>query len=130
MNELKPVLARLAAGETLAEAEAEAAFGLIMAGEATPAQIAGLLMALRVRGESVAELTGAVRAMRARMLAVPAPPDAIDIVGTGGDKAGSLNMSAPPRRWWWPAAACRSPSTATGRCPRAPAPPTCWRRSA
>ena len=74
MNELKPVLARLAAGETLAEAEAEAAFGLIMAGEATPAQIAGLLMALRVRGESVAELTGAVRAMRARMLAAPSPP--------------------------------------------------------
>ena len=93
MNGLKPVLARLAAGGTMAESEAEAAFGLIMAGEATPAQIAGLLMALRVRGETVAELTGAVRAMRARMLAVPAPPDAMDIVGTGGDNAGSLNVS-------------------------------------
>ena len=69
MNTLKPVLARLAAGERLAESEAEAAFGIIMAGEATPAQIAGLLMAMRVRGETVAELTGAVRAMRARMLA-------------------------------------------------------------
>ena len=93
MNGMKPVLARLAAGGTLAESEAEAAFGLIMAGEATPSQIAGLLMALRVRGETVAELTGAVRAMRARMLAVPAPPGAVDIVGTGGDNAGSLNVS-------------------------------------
>ena len=93
MNGLKPVIARLAAGGTLAEAEAEAAFGLIMAGEATPAQIAGLLMALRVRGETVAELTGAVRAMRARMVAVQAPPGAMDIVGTGGDNAGSLNVS-------------------------------------
>ena len=93
MNSLKPVLARLAAGETLAESEAEAAFGIIMAGEATPAQIAGLLMAMRVRGETVAELTGAVRAMRARMAAVEAPPGAIDIVGTGGDGSGSLNIS-------------------------------------
>jgi len=90
---LKPLLARLAAGETLSEAEAEAAFGLIMSGEATPAQIAGLLMAMRVRGETVAELRGAVRAMRARMLRVPAPPDAIDVCGTGGDAAGTLNVS-------------------------------------
>ncbi|HEX3350104.1 MAG TPA: anthranilate phosphoribosyltransferase, partial [Acetobacteraceae bacterium] len=59
---LKPVLARLAVGESLSEAESEAAFGTIMAGEATPAQIAGLLMALRVRGETVPELVGAVRA--------------------------------------------------------------------
>jgi anthranilate phosphoribosyltransferase len=90
---VKPILTRLAAGERLAESEAEAAFGMIMAGEATPAQIAGLLMAMRVRGETVAEMTGAVRAMRARMLAVEAPPDAIDIVGTGGDAAGTLNIS-------------------------------------
>ena len=93
MNSLKPVLARLAAGEHLAESEAEAAFGIIMAGEATPAQIAALLMAMRVRGETVAELTGAVRAMRARMVPVEAPPGAIDIVGTGGDASGSLNIS-------------------------------------
>jgi anthranilate phosphoribosyltransferase len=90
---MKRILARLAAGERLAESEAEAAFGMIMAGEATPAQIAGLLMAMRVRGETVAEMTGAVRAMRARMIAVEAPPDAIDIVGTGGDAAGTLNIS-------------------------------------
>ena len=90
---MKAILTRLAAGERLAESEAEAAFGMIMAGEATPAQIAGLLMAMRVRGETVAEMTGAVRAMRARMLAVEAPPDAMDIVGTGGDAAGTLNIS-------------------------------------
>jgi anthranilate phosphoribosyltransferase len=93
VNSLKPVLGRLAAGEHLAESEAEAAFDLIMAGEATPAQIAGLVMAMRVRGETVAEMTGAVRAMRARMAAVEAPPGAIDIVGTGGDASGSLNIS-------------------------------------
>jgi anthranilate phosphoribosyltransferase len=93
VNSLKPVLARLAAGERLAESEAEAAFDLIMAGEATPAQIAGLLMAMRVRGETVAELTGAVRAMRARMAAIEAPAEAMDIVGTGGDASGSLNIS-------------------------------------
>jgi anthranilate phosphoribosyltransferase len=90
---MKAILARLAAGEKLAESEAEAAFGMIMAGEATPAQIAGLLMAMRVRGETVAEMTGAVRAMRARMIPVEAPPDAMDIVGTGGDAAGTLNIS-------------------------------------
>ena len=93
MNTLKPVLARLAAGETLAESEAEAAFGIIMAGAATPAQIAGLLMAMRVRGETVPEITGAVRAMRARMAAIEAPAGAMDIVGTGGDGSGSLNIS-------------------------------------
>lgn len=90
---LKPILARLGAAERLAESEAEEAFGIIMAGEATPAQIAGLLMAMRVRGETVAEMTGAVRAMRARMIAIEAPADAIDIVGTGGDGAGTLNIS-------------------------------------
>jgi anthranilate phosphoribosyltransferase len=90
---LKPILARLAAAERLAESEAEEAFGIIMAGEATPAQIAGLLMAMRVRGETVAEMTGAVRAMRARMVAVEAPAEAMDVVGTGGDAAGTLNIS-------------------------------------
>ncbi len=64
-----------------------------MSGEATPAQIGGLLMAMRVRGESVAEITGAARAMRARMAAVPTPEGAIDVCGTGGDGAGTLNVS-------------------------------------
>lgn len=93
VTSLKPVLVRLAQGERLAESEAEHAFGIIMEGEATPAQIAALLMALRVRGETVAEMTGAVRAMRARMTAIDAPPGAIDIVGTGGDGVGTLNIS-------------------------------------
>ncbi len=92
-GDLKPVLARLATGESLSEAEAEAAFGIIMAGEATPAQIAGMLMAMRVRRETVAELTGAVRAMRSRMNRVEAPEGAIDVCGTGGDGSGSLNVS-------------------------------------
>ena len=92
-NNLKPFLARLAAGETLTDAEAETAFDIIMSGEATPAQIGALLMAMRVRGETVAELTGAVRAMRAHMTPVAAPPDAIDVCGTGGDAAGTLNIS-------------------------------------
>jgi anthranilate phosphoribosyltransferase len=92
-NNLKPVLARLAAGARLDEAESERAFDIIMSGEATPAQIGGLLMAMRVRGETVPELTGAVRAMRARMIAVAAPEGAIDVCGTGGDNAGTLNVS-------------------------------------
>lgn len=90
---LRPALAKVASGETLTEAEAEDAFGVIMAGEATPAQIAGLVMAMRVRRETVAELAGAVRAMRARMTRVVAPEGAIDVVGTGGDASGSLNIS-------------------------------------
>lgn len=92
-NDLKPALARLAAGETLSDAEAERAFDVIMSGEATPAQIGALLMAMRLRTETVAEITGAVRAMRARMTAVPAPESAIDVCGTGGDNAGTLNVS-------------------------------------
>jgi anthranilate phosphoribosyltransferase len=91
--DLKPVLARIALGETLSEPEAEEAFGVIMSGEATQAQIAGLLMAMRVRGETVAELAGATRAMRARMARVAAPPNAMDVCGTGGDNARTLNVS-------------------------------------
>ncbi len=90
---LKPVLDALARGQTLSEDTAEEAFGVIMQGEATPAQIAGMLMAMRVRGETVAELTGAVRALRSRMTRVEAPPDAMDVCGTGGDGAGTLNVS-------------------------------------
>jgi anthranilate phosphoribosyltransferase len=65
-----------------------------MSGEATPAQIGALLMAMRIRGETVAEITGAVRAMRARMTAIEAPEGAIDVCGTGGDGAGTLNISS------------------------------------
>ena len=64
-----------------------------MSGEATPSQMGALLMALRVRGETVDEITGAVTAMRSKMLRVEAPPNAIDVVGTGGDASGSFNIS-------------------------------------
>lgn len=91
---LKPTLARLAAGERLTAEQAEAAFDIIMGGEATPAQIGALLMAMRLRGETVEEITGAVRAMRARMTAIETPDGAIDVCGTGGDGAGTLNVSS------------------------------------
>ncbi|WP_419729350.1 anthranilate phosphoribosyltransferase [Lichenicola sp.] len=90
---LKPVLARLAAGSRLTEAESQAAFELVMSGGGTDAQIAALVMALRVRGETVPELLGAVRAMRARMRVVPGVADAIDVCGTGGDGHSTLNIS-------------------------------------
>jgi len=90
---LKPVLMKLGRGERLSVDEAQAAFGVVMDGRATPAQIGGLLMAMRARGESVAELTGAVTAMRARMTRVDAPDEAMDVCGTGGDGAASLNIS-------------------------------------
>jgi anthranilate phosphoribosyltransferase len=89
----KPVVARVATGQPLSFAEAEAAFDQLLEGVATPAQIAAFLMALRVRGETVEEIRGAVTAMRSKMLAVEAPDGAIDIVGTGGDNSGSFNVS-------------------------------------
>lgn len=93
MTDLKPLIAKAAAGEPLAREEARQAFDVLMSGEATPSQIGGFLMALRVRGETVDEITGAVEIMREKMTKVEAPPDAIDIVGTGGDASGSYNIS-------------------------------------
>ncbi|MDY8108661.1 anthranilate phosphoribosyltransferase [Fulvimarina sp. 2208YS6-2-32] len=90
---LKPYLAKVASGLSLTRTEAEDAFSIIMSGEATAAQIGGLLMALRVRGESVDEITGAVTAMRANMTRVKAPEGTVDIVGTGGDNSGTVNIS-------------------------------------
>ncbi len=87
------MILRLAAGETLSDEQAEAAFDIMMSGEATPAQIGALLMAMRLRGETVPEITGAVRAMRAKMTAIEAPEGAIDVCGTGGDGSGTLNVS-------------------------------------
>jgi anthranilate phosphoribosyltransferase len=89
---LKPFIGRAAAGP-LTRREAEAAFAAIMAGEATPAQIGGFLMALRTRGETVDEYAAAATAMRAKCVRVHAPEGAIDIVGTGGDAKGTLNIS-------------------------------------
>jgi anthranilate phosphoribosyltransferase len=93
MADLKSVLAKVADGNALTRPQTAEAFGVLMSGEATPSQIGGLLMALRVRGETEAEFAGAIDAMRSRMLPVDAPDDAIDIVGTGGDAKGSLNIS-------------------------------------
>src|SRR3954471_7445324 len=93
MPDLKPLIAKCAAGEPLSRDEAREAFDVLMSGEATPSQIGGLLMALRVRGETVDEITGAVETMREKMTRVQAPGDVIDIVGTGGDASGSFNIS-------------------------------------
>jgi anthranilate phosphoribosyltransferase len=93
MNTLKAHIAKAAAGAALSFEEAREAFDIIMSGNATPGQIGGFLMALRVRGESVDEISGAVATMRDKMLRVEAPADAIDIVGTGGDGSHSFNIS-------------------------------------
>lgn len=93
MDDLKSIIGKVATGASLSRDEAAAAFDAMMSGEATPSQMGGLLMALRVRGETVDEITGAVAAMRSKMLTVTAPPDAVDIVGTGGDGSGSVNVS-------------------------------------
>ena len=93
MADLKPFIAKAASGQSLSRAEAREAFSILMSGDASPSQIGGFLMALRVRGETVDEITGAVEVMREKMLRVAAPDDAIDIVGTGGDASGSYNIS-------------------------------------
>jgi anthranilate phosphoribosyltransferase len=91
--EFRALIGKVATGAALGRDEAATAFEQMMAGEATPSQMGALLMALRVRGETVEEITGAVSTMRAKMLRVNAPPDAIDVVGTGGDASGSFNIS-------------------------------------
>ncbi len=93
MADLKPYIGKVATGASLSRDEAREAFDIMMSGEATPAQIGGFLMALRVRGETVDEIVGAVQTMREKMLPVQAPADALDIVGTGGDASGSYNIS-------------------------------------
>ncbi len=90
---MKEVLGRVAVGHSMSEAQAEEVFEVIMSGDATPAQIGGLLMALRVRGETVDEITGAARIMRSKALRVDAPAGAIDTCGTGGDGSGTYNIS-------------------------------------
>ncbi len=89
---LKPHIAA-AADRSLTRAEAESAFAILFDGEATPSQIGGLLMALRTRGETVDEYAAAAAVMRAKCNAVKAPDGAMDIVGTGGDGKGTLNIS-------------------------------------
>ena len=93
MKDLKQLLGIAAAGQALSEAQAETAFGIIMSGDATPSQMGGFLMALRVRGETVPEITGAARAMRAKMTTIEAPEGAVDLCGTGGDGTATYNIS-------------------------------------
>ncbi|HEY6832657.1 MAG TPA: anthranilate phosphoribosyltransferase [Pseudolabrys sp.] len=92
-DEFKALIAKVATGASLTREESASAFDRMMSGEATPSQMGGLLMGLRVRGETVDEITGAVTTMRAKMLGVKAPADAVDVVGTGGDASGSYNIS-------------------------------------
>ena len=91
--DFRALLVRLANGERLSESESAAAFDVMMSGDATPSQMGAFLMALRLRGETVEEITGAARTMRAKALPINAPPGAIDTVGTGGDGAGTFNIS-------------------------------------
>src|SRR5690606_24191857 len=93
MTTLKPHIAKVATGQSLSYEEAREAFDIIMSGDATPGQIGGFLMALRVRGETVDEISGAVATTPDKMLRVEAPAGAIDIVGTGGDNSHSVNIS-------------------------------------
>ncbi|MSO92122.1 MAG: anthranilate phosphoribosyltransferase [Rhodospirillales bacterium] len=90
---MKPFLAKVAENCALTEAESESAFEIIMSGNATPAQTGAFLMGLRVRGETVDEIAGAVRIMRAKALTIEAPDGAMDVVGTGGDRSGTFNVS-------------------------------------
>ena len=93
MDGFKLLLGKLATGAALTRVEAEAAFDHLLSGEVTPTQTGAFLMGLRVRGETVDEISGAVAAMRRRMVRVAAPDGAVDIVGTGGDGSGSYNVS-------------------------------------
>lgn len=93
MSDFKSIISKVADGQALSVEETQLAFNFIMSGEASPAQISALLVAMRVRGESEDEFVGAIKAMRSKMLPVDAPANAIDIVGTGGDAKGSLNVS-------------------------------------
>ncbi len=93
MDKLKAHIAKVADGTALTVEEAADAFNIIMSGEATPSQIGAFLMGLRVRGETVSEISGAAKTMRSKATSVPIPDDAIDIVGTGGDNSGTYNIS-------------------------------------
>lgn len=93
MDQFKPLIGKVATGASLSRDEAAFVFDRMMSGEATPSQMGALLMGLRVRGETVDEIAGAVSVMRAKMLPVEAPDGAVDVVGTGGDASGSYNIS-------------------------------------
>ena len=93
MTTLKPILQAIAEGETLTQAQAESAMHVMLSGEADPAQIAGLLMGLRSRGETLDELVGFTKVMREYAIPVETDLDPIDLCGTGGDHSGTFNIS-------------------------------------
>jgi len=92
---IREAIAQVAAGTSLGEADAAAAMEEIMTGVATPSQLGAFLTALRIKGETVEEVTGLARVMRAQALHVPLPPQvrALDTCGTGGDASGTFNVS-------------------------------------
>ncbi|NIZ02141.1 anthranilate phosphoribosyltransferase [Thalassospira lucentensis] len=92
-NDLKAILAKVATGERLNEEQAEQAFSVLMSGQATPSQMGAFLMGLRLRGETVDEITGAARVMRAKATGIIAAENAVDTCGTGGDGSGTYNIS-------------------------------------
>jgi anthranilate phosphoribosyltransferase len=93
MAEFKTYVQKIATGATLSRGEANDAFDAMLTGGATPAQIGAFLMGLRMRGETVDEISGAVASLRSKVIPVSAPEGAMDIVGTGGDGSGSYNVS-------------------------------------
>lgn len=90
---LKPFLAKVVDGKNLSETEARDAMNYIMSDEATDSQIAAFITALRMKGETIDEVTGFAKVMREKAKTVPMSPAAVDIVGTGGDLANSFNIS-------------------------------------
>jgi anthranilate phosphoribosyltransferase len=88
-----PLVTRLLRHDDLTEDEAAQAMDFVMRGEAHPAQLAGLLIGLAMKGERPAELVGLARTMRARGVSIDAGPDAVDTCGTGGDRSGTFNIS-------------------------------------
>ena len=91
--DIKTALHKLASRQHLTGEEMRSVMSTIMSGEATPSQVGAFLMGMRVKGETVGEIAAAVSILREKMVQVQAPSDAIDIVGTGGDGAGTLNIS-------------------------------------
>jgi anthranilate phosphoribosyltransferase len=93
VTDFKQLVALVAGGQRLSVEQARAAFDIMMSGNATPAQMGAFLIGLRVRGETIEEITGGAMTMRAKALHLEAPPNAIDVVGTGGDNVGTWNVS-------------------------------------
>ena len=93
LQTLKTLIQKVSTGATLSESEIRTALEIMTDGHATPAQMGAFLMALRVRGETEEEITGAAQMLRSRMHRVDAPEGAVDIVGTGGDSHGTYNVS-------------------------------------